>query len=187
MVRSARGAVSGEFQLEWQQCADKRDAIRFQGFVCTEQWPTTPGGRRLPRHPRHWEWEAQRHVRNLRQLGRDGDEILVGTDPDTTVDAAVLHLRHGDDGTRMMTRVEVGAVSMAYRGVGPPYLGDEIMTLAHSRARTHMASRSLEVAFIGGFIHVNNTASMRMAARHAWEPLTDPQLSGYVPWGRNIE
>ena len=140
----------------------------------------------MPRHPRPWEWDAQRHVRNLRQLWKNGDEILVGSDPMASVDAAVMHLRHADDGTRLLTRVEVGAVSMAYRGPEPPYFGDEIMRLAHARARAQMESRAYDTAFVGGFIHVDNAASMRMAARHDWEPLADPQLGGYVPWGRDV-
>ncbi|WP_328322681.1 hypothetical protein OHA70_28195 [Kribbella sp. NBC_00382] len=174
--------------LEWQLLEEKKLATRLQCFQCTEPWPTTPGGRRLPQHPRRWEWDAQRHVKNLNQLMRPGDRVLIGVDTSTgvAVDAAVVHLRFLVDGAKLVAKIEVGAVAMSHRGPDPPYLGDEIMDVAVAEARAAMHQQDCTVGLLAGFIHVDNKASMRMAARNGWEPQDAPTEAGYVRWARRL-
>jgi predicted NBD/HSP70 family sugar kinase len=180
--------VTGRF-LDWQMLEDKKAAARLQGFQCTGLWPTTPGGRRLPQHPRQWEWDAQRHVRNLSQLTRPGDRVLIGVDGATApaIDAAVTHLRFVVNVQKLVATVEVGAVAISHRSPDPPFLGDEIMDVALAEARTVLSDRGCTVGLLGGFIHVENNASMRMATRNGWEPLEDPTTEGYVRWGRPLD
>ncbi|MDX6258995.1 MAG: hypothetical protein QOH84_683 [Kribbellaceae bacterium] len=175
--------------LDWQVLEGKRLATRLQSFQCTEPWPTTPGGRRLPQHSRRWEWDAQRHVKNLNQLMRSGDRVLVGVDTSTgvAVDAAVVHLRFVVDGLKLVTKIEVGAVAMSHRSPNPPFLGDEIMDVALAEARATMRERECAVGLLAGFIHVDNNASMRMAARNGWEPQEAPTEAGYVRWARRLD
>jgi hypothetical protein len=182
--------VSAGHCLDWQPVDDKKTAaVRFQQFQCTQPWPTTPGGRRLPQHPRPWEWDAQRHVKNLCQLMRDGDRVLVGVDgaADEPVDAAILHLRYLVERPRFVAQLEVGAVAMSHRSPEPPYRGDEILRVALAEARSTMTDRLCSSGLLAGFIHVENKASMRMATRNEWEPLSDPGAGGYVRWGRAVE
>jgi predicted NBD/HSP70 family sugar kinase len=175
--------------LDWQSVDDKKTAaVRFQHFQCTQPWPTTAGGRRLPQHPRPWEWDAQRHVKNLCQLMRDGDRVLVGIDDAGVepVDAAVLHLRYLVDLPRFVAQLEVGAVAVSHRSPGPPFRGDEILQVALVEARSTMTDQACVKGLLAGFIHVENNSSMRMAARNEWEPLGDPGAGGYVRWGRAL-
>jgi hypothetical protein len=75
---------------------------------------------------------------------------------------------------------------MSHRSPDPPYLGDEIMEVAVAEARAAMRERGCTVALVAGFIHVDNKASMRMAARNAWEPQGAPTEVGYVRWARRL-
>lgn len=175
-------------RLQWRVLASNAEAITLQQFECTEPWPRTPGGRRLPQHPRRWEWDAQRHVRNLRQLMRTGDRVLVGVDTSTgtNIIAAVLHLRfHENAGSRLVVFLEVGAVAMSHRGQHRPYIGDEIMAIAESEACAAMKERGCTSLVMAGFIHTRNNASMHMASRNNWEPLESLQ-DDYVRWGRHL-
>lgn len=167
--------------LDWQALEDKKSAARLQGFVCTQPWPTTPGGRRLPKHPRSYEWDAQRHVRCLSQLMRAGDRVLVGSDAESA-DAAVVHLRFVEADSLLVTKVEVGAVAMSHRSPDPPFLGDEIMEVALAEALSALRECDASQVHLVGSIHVENRASMRMAQRNEWEPMGPPSEEGYVKW-----
>lgn len=175
--------------LEWGALEHKREAAPLTQFECAEPWPKSPGGRRLPEHPRSWEWDAQRHVRNLQHLMRPGDRVLVGVDKSkgTDVTAAVLHVRFRVEAeSRLVAILEVGAVAMSHRSPDPPYLGDEIMAVAEAEARAAMERHSCTSLILAGFIHAKNNASMYMADRNRWEPLGAPRDDGYVPWGRRL-
>jgi hypothetical protein len=78
--------------LDWRSVERKRDASFLQQFECTQPWPKTVGGRRLPKHPRPWEFDARRHVRNLSTLMHAEDRVLVGFDAldEAEVAAAVV-------------------------------------------------------------------------------------------------
>ncbi len=102
------------------------------------------------------------------------------------VDAAVLHLRFLLAGTRFVAKLEVGGVALTHRSPVPPFIGDEIMAMALYEAEGFMTVRSYTSGLLAGFIHVDNNASMRMAARNDWEPLDDPLEGGYVRWGRHL-
>ena len=109
-------------KLDWRPIEHKGDAAFLQQLQCTQPWPTTATGRRLPKHPRSWEWDAQRHVRNLSQLMRSADRVLVGCDTsgESEVVAAVLHLRFEQtESSRLIAHVEVGAVAMSHRSPDP--------------------------------------------------------------------
>lgn len=174
--------------LDWRTVEDKRETLVVQQFQCADDWPRTARGRKLPKHPREWEFEAQSHVRNLNMLMRDGDRVLLGYD--TTVDpeviAAVLHLRFEVRGTRVVTESKVGAVAMSHRSPSPPYYGDEIMAVALEEARAAVGRYGCTDGMLAGHIHVENNASMRMAQRNDWEPLAGSDHGGYVPWGRTL-
>jgi hypothetical protein len=175
--------------VTWQPVTTKKElTTRLQAFHCTEPWPTTPGGRRLPQHRRLWEWEAQRHIRNLGQLLRPGDRVLVGVDTSMNppVDAAVLHLRFAVRERKLLAKLEAGAVATTHRSPGPPFLGDEIMAAALSEACTALRTNNCTTGLLAGHIHVKNNASMRMAARNGWEPISDPNPEGYVRWTRRL-
>ena len=155
--------------LQWRVLASKAEAVPLEQFDCAEPWPKAPGGRRLPQHPRMWEHEAQRHVRNLRQIMRAGDRVLVGVDTSREADitAAVLHLRFREEpGSRLIAVMEVGAVAMSHRSPHPPYVGDEIMAVAEREALAVVDERGCAGLALVGFIHTRNNASMRMASRN---------------------
>lgn len=175
--------------LDWQAIEDSKELTRrLQGFCCTKPWPTTPQGRRLSQHPRPWEWDAHRHVRNLGRLLREGDRAMIGVDlsTDEAIDAAVVHLRYLVDGPKFVAKVEVGAVALSHRSPDPPFIGDDIMQVAREEALIAMDARGGEIGILAGIIHVQNDASMRMATRNGWEPQGDPGLDGYVRWIRPL-
>lgn len=175
-----------EYALEWRALTRKGEATPLTQFQCAQAWPTTPGGRRLPAHPRKWEHDAEKHVRNLRQLMRPGDRVLVGVDnaTDPPVVAAVLHLRFQRRDDSLIVVLEVGAVAMSHRSPEPPFLGDEIMAVAEDEGRAALEESDCSGLALAGFIHSENNASMRMASRNEWEPLGGPGETGYVPWRR---
>lgn len=119
---------------------------------------------------------------------RPGDLVLIGVDTSTAAadDAAVVHLRFLVDGTRLIAKVEVGAVAVSHRSPDPPFWGDEIMSVALAEARKAMGDRGCLAGLLAGFIHVGNNATMRMAARNGWEPQGDP-AEGYVRWARPLK
>jgi hypothetical protein len=177
-----------EYALEWRALANKGEASPLTQFQCTQPWPTTPGGRRLPAHPREWEHDAQKHVRNLRQLMRPGDRVLVGVDnaTDSAVVAAVLHLRFQRRDDSLVVVFEVGAVATSHRSSEPPFLGDEMMAVAEAESRAALTESGCAGFTLAGFIHSENKASMRMASRNGWEPLGGPGDTGYLPWRKVI-
>jgi hypothetical protein len=112
------------------------------------------------------------------------DRVLVGFDTsgETDVAAAVLHLRIERQGpNRLIAHVEVSAVAMSHRSPDPPYLGDEIMAKALAEARAAMTRYSCDSGMLAGYIHTDNNASMRMAARNDWEPLEAPGPESTFP------
>lgn len=180
--------VDEPLQLVWHALAHNREALALTQFTCTTEWPKTAGGRRLPTHPRTWEYDAQRHVRNLRELMKPDHTVLVGSDEttDPPATAAVLHLSFQRRGGGLVAFLHVGAVAMSHRRSGPPYLGDELMTVAEREAVAAQTRDGTSNLVLAGYIHTDNHASMRMAARNGWEPLEAPTEGGYVSWGRRI-
>jgi hypothetical protein len=174
--------------LVWRAITNKIELTELTQFQCAQPWPKSPRGRKLPLHPRQWEWDAQRHIRNLRNLMRNDDRVLIGVDqtsgPKTSV--AIVHLRFHQNDQALVVVVEVGAVAKAYRRTEPPYMGDQIMTITEAEARAAMADRGCNSLNLGGFIHVKNNASMLMVSRNGWEPMEAPSNDGYVRWGRRL-
>jgi len=119
---------------------------------------------------------------------RPEDRVLVGVDTSTAtpIDAAVMHLRFAVEGTKLLAKLEVGAVAMSHRSPDPPFLGDEIMDLAVTETRAALRDRGCAVGLLAGLIHRENNASMRMASRNGWEPQGDPAEKGYVRWARRL-
>ena len=169
--------------LDWEPIS-KREAIELQSFTCTDDWPRTPGGRRLPTHPRQWEWEAQRHLRNLSQLLRDGDAALVGRDEERRIGAAV-HLSYDKSGDLVVATIKAGAVSTRYRRLGDRFVGDEVLEVAKEEARARALQVGASQLLLEGYIHRENRASMRMAERAGLEPQGLP-TSAYQAWIREI-
>lgn len=83
-----------ELLFAWDSIS-KAQSVELQSFTCTEGWPRTPHGRKLPKHPCEWEWAAQRHVRNLGHHLRAGDSALVGRDQSGAIRAALRVLQFG--------------------------------------------------------------------------------------------
>lgn len=170
----------------WVELLDKGEVRRWsstlQQFACTEPRPRSEGGRKLP-HPRPWEWEAQRAVRNAAQTFRRGDLLLLRRIEDDL--AGVMHVRiyvSRDDGPPV-AEVVVAAVARAYRGNKPPHVADELF----ERALQWLDARAgFEHVRLVGDIHIENLPSMKWATRHGFEPLVgvDEADGGYVPWGR---
>ena len=178
-----------EYKLSWRPVSDKKELAALSQFDCAEPWPTSPRGRRLPAHPRIWEHDAQRHVKNMRQNAKGDDRVLVGFDTteQPPVQAAVVHLRFRLNGKNLAVILETGAVALSYRRKEPPFLGDEIMAVAEAEAHTVMAERDCSGLALVGHIHTGNNASMRMASRNQWEALEPPPRNGgYVRWGRAL-
>ncbi|MEV0291106.1 hypothetical protein AB0H36_43840 [Kribbella sp. NPDC050820] len=166
--------------LKWEQL-DKHQATELQAFTCTDEWPRTAKGRRLPKHPREWEWAAQRHFRTLAQRLQAGETLLVGRDDENAVGAAV-HLSYEQHGVLLVATFEAGAVSTHFRNMRDRYVGDEIMAVGRAEAGIKAVDSGASTLVLQGCIHEQNRASMRMAARADWEPEGLPTPNGYQLW-----
>lgn len=178
--------MSSGVLLDWVRIEKKEARQRLPGFECTVPWPETENGRRVAKHPRRWEWDAQRHVRTLWQNLRPGDRALIGVDEDT-IDAAVVHLAFEvPEPSLVVGWIQVGAVARTHRRNGPgagALLGDDVLRVAVRETYEELAAGPYDRAVVAGKIHIENAASMRMAARNGMEPQGDP-TEEYVLWSR---
>lgn len=171
--------------LTWEQL-DKQQATELHSFTCTEDWPRTVGGRKLPKHPREWEWAAQRHFRTLTQRLLGDQTLLVGRDDEQLIGAAT-HLSYETSGSLVAATIEAGAVSTHYRNLRDRYVGDEVMAIAEEAAIALSITLGASTLVLQGFIHEKNAASMRMANRAGLEPHGLPTPNGYQLWARSFD
>lgn len=169
-----------ERRLQWTRIT-KQEARELQSFTCAAAWPCTPGGRKDPKHPRPWEWQAQRHLRQLTQHLREGDIALVGRDEAGLIGAA-MHLSFAGKGDLLVVEVKVGAVSMRHRHQRGVFLGDELVDVAKSVAIDEARLVGASAISSLGYIHERNLASAYMAMRAGAEPQELPDDHGYQVW-----
>lgn len=163
---------------KWLRVTNRREARVLQGFTCTSDFSRTPGGRRLP-HDRVWEWEAQRHLRQVSGLLRPGDLALVGTQRNDAVAAA--HLQFEDSGDVLAVFIAAAGVSWSERRQGGG-LADLMLKTIHDEGLARATSRGQAHLVLTGKIHASNTASQLMVQRAGWEPYDAPSV-GYQSWG----
>lgn len=128
-----------ELLFAWDSIS-KAQSVELQSFTCTEDWPRTPHGRKLPKHPCEWEWAAQRHVRNLGHHLRAGDSALVGRDESGAIGAA-LHLSYESKDDLVVVTIKVGAVCLSYRRLEGRFAGDDLLRVGDEQARKKSADR----------------------------------------------
>ena len=169
-----------EPDLVWRQLKTAAETRPLQAFACTEDRPRTQGGRFLP-HPKPWEWEAQRHLRQLSQHFKYGDLVVVGLRHDEPLACAHL-LVDQEPGRLVGVFVAAAAVGRPVRGQG----GAVADALMHQIAADCAAIASAAGAtdhVISGKIHVRNIASQLMAQRAGMEPNGLP-AEDYQLWAR---
>lgn len=140
---------------------------QLQAFQATEDPPRLENHRRLP-HPKPWEWEAQRHVRNLVQQYKTGDVVLLRLGPERDL-YGVAHIRLLSSDSRMVVGLEAIAVAQHMRGSTPPHIGDELYNYALDMLDEIIPDEVTQV-LLAAMVHVDNRASQRMLKRHKFEP-----------------
>ena len=163
----------------WQRMTTRAEARALQSFRCTTNHPESPGGRRLP-HPRPWEWEAQRHLRQLSQLLLPGDVALLGRVDEEVI--AALHLTFDADADLLVAFHAAAGVAQTVRGLGG-HVADELLTEAEQVAAELATARGCRHVMTSGKVHLRNTASQRMLARAGWAPLGAP-TGTYQSWAQ---
>lgn len=153
-------------ELRWQRVISRSDARDLQQFTCTTDFPKTPGGRRLP-HTRPWEWEAQRHLRQLSQIFKRGDVALLARTGEGVVGA--VHLQFSAGGGVLEAFHASVAVAQTVRHQGG-HVADELLRRARAEAMEHASELGCPNIVLSGKIHVSNAASQRLVERAGWEP-----------------
>lgn len=168
-------------QLRWRQITTRREAAVLKNFTCTTDLPRTPGGRKL-KHPRPWEWEAQRHLRQADQQLTPGDVLLLGEEEHNIL--AAIHVQFDATDTLLAVYLAAGAVTIDVRRQGG-IIADEMLAEVHSLANSTATDRSLTHVVLTGKIHVANHASQRMVERAGFEPVDLP-AEDYQTWSLRL-
>lgn len=143
---------------------------------------TTPGGRKLLPHDRAWEWQAQRHLRQLSQLIRPGDLVLIGRQASKIVACAHLKLDH--DNTTYQVFIAALGVSVDVRGQGGTVADEMIEEIVAQGQWQALTAGTVNLA-IACNIHGRNLPSQRLVIRAGLEPYGAPTRD-YQLWARLI-
>lgn len=164
-------------QLGWRTITARREAVVLKNFTCTTDPPKTPGGRKL-KHPRPWEWEAQRHLRQTDQLLGPGDMLLLGESDGVVL--AAMHLQIESTKTHLDVYLAAGAVNTDVRRQGGA-IADAMLAQVRAAAASAAGNHGFGATVLRGKIHLENRASRRMVERAGFEPFGLP-LNDYQEW-----
>lgn len=167
--------------LNWRFLTTRAETRGLQNFTCAADFPTTPGGRRLP-HPKPWEWEAQRHLRQLSQLLRPGDVVVSARENDEVMAAA--HLQLDADGDVLVLFHAAVGVGLSSRGLGGE-LADELLARSENLGLERARELGCSHLVVTGKVHVANAPSQQLMARALWEPNSWP-VNQYQSWAKLI-
>lgn len=168
--------------LAWELLTTKAAARELQAFTCTTDPPRTTGGRKL-RHPRIWEWEAQRHLRTASQQFRAGDALLVGRDGGGEI-AAAAHVDYDANSGLLVAYINALGVAMSHRNQGGA-TADEALQVVRQTATDEANTRWCSTLLLTGKIHRHNQASEYACLRAGLEPLPLP-AGDYRTWALKI-
>lgn len=153
--------------LTWEALPDRKAARELEGFTCTSDPPRTDQGRRCP-HPRPWEWEAQRHLRQAAQVLRPGDALLVGRDEAREIVVAA-HIDYVEAARGLIAYINAFGVSVTQRRSGGA-VADEALRFVWLTACEEARSRGVPSLVLIGKIHRHNRASQYACLRAGIEP-----------------
>ena len=172
------GACVTDLSLSWHCLPTKADARELEAFTCTTDPPRTARGRRL-RHPRPWEWEAQRHLRAASQHLRVGDALLVGRDVAGAI-AAAAHVDYDDASGLLVAYINALGVATSLRNHGGA-TADEALHVVRLTAVEETVRRRCASLLLTGKIHRDNSASQYACRRAGLEP-TGLSSGEYQTW-----
>lgn len=157
-------------ELSWSTVTARRGLVLLQQFTCTSERPGTPHGRPLP-HPRPWEWDVQRHLRELAHHLRPTEVALLGRRGEHLV--AVAHVIFTEDDDAVEAFLAAIAVSTEVRGEGGN-IADATMAEVWNLTCARAVDRGASELFLTGKISTRNLPAQRMAERCGQEPVGLP-------------
>lgn len=133
-------------------------------------------------HDRPWEWEAQRHLRQLSQLLKSGDLVLIARSGADVV--GCVHLQFSTEGTLLEAFHAAAGVALDVRRQGGR-VPDQLLAEARKIAFTKAIQSGSSHLVLAGKVHVRNAASQHMLTRAGWEPRDAPS-NDYQLWAAII-
>ncbi|WP_157124196.1 GNAT family N-acetyltransferase [Nocardia pseudovaccinii] len=160
--------------IRWSAITERTEVKKhpFHEFSCTEPYPRTPEGRKMP-HPKPWEWTAQSIIRQSSRCLKAGSLLIVGWSNPSNEILAVAHAIPEVSTSLFSVHVAAIGVSRTVRGRGGS-VADRTLEEVHSVVLENARESGAVDVVATANIHTRNFPSQRLFERAGYEPRSVP-------------